>query len=120
MEFLQLCECWDIIACVYPPHTTHLVQPLDGSPFRSLKQAFHEKNNMVAQWGGDIVDKSFFFREITSIRQQTMKPRTISKVFADRGIYPFQPALVIIRLNDRFYSGLLRESPVRRAHDIPC
>ena len=24
------------------------------------------------------------------------------------------------RLNDRFYSGLLRESPVRRAHDIPC
>lgn len=23
-------------------------------------------------------------------------------------------------LNDRFYSGLLRESPLRRAHDIPC
>ena len=84
---------------VFPPHTTHIVQPLDGSPFRALKQAFRTKNNMIAQWGGDTRDKAFFFREITDIRKQAMKSRTIRKVFAERGISPFQPALVIDRLN---------------------
>ena len=99
-EFLSLCESWNILPCVFPPHTTHIVQPLDGSPFRDLKQRFRQKNNMVAQWGGDAEDKSFFFREITGIRRQALNPRTIRKVFAERGIYPFQPASVIDRLNE--------------------
>jgi hypothetical protein len=34
------------------------------------------------------------------------------------GLLTYFPALITI--NDMFYSGLLRESPVRRAHDIPC
>ena len=97
-QFLHLCEQWNILAFVFPPHTTHLVQPLDGSPFRSLKQAFRDKNNTVAQWGGDARDISFFFREITGIRQQTLKSRTIRKAFAERGIHPFNPVPVISRL----------------------
>ena len=98
-EFLQLCESWDIVPFVFPPHTAHIFQPLDGSLFRALEQAFHSKNNMIAQWGGDALDKAFFFREITDIRKQAMKSRTIRKLFAERGIPPFQPALVIDRLN---------------------
>ena len=98
-HFLDLCEQWNIIPFVFPPHTTHIVQPLDGSPFRALKQRFREKNNIVAQWGGDSRDSGFFFREITGIREQALKSRTIRKVFADRGIYPFNPGPVIERLN---------------------
>jgi hypothetical protein len=98
-EFLQLCETSDIMPFVFPPHTTHIVQPLDGSPFRALKQAFRTKNNMIAQWGGNTRDKAFFFSEITDIRKQAMKSRTIRKVFAERCISPFQPAVVIDPLN---------------------
>ena len=29
-------------------------------------------------------------------------------------------SVAMVGIDDRFYSGLLRESPVRRAHDIPC
>lgn len=54
---------------------------------------------MIAQWGEYTKDTGFFFHEITGIRQQAMNSRTIRKVFADRGIYPFNPALVIQRLN---------------------
>ena len=98
-EFLHLCEQWNIIAFIFPPHTTHIVQPLDGSPFRALKERFRAKNNMIAQWGGDATDIGIFFREITSIRQQAISSRTIRKAFADRGFYPFNPAPVIERLD---------------------
>ena len=98
-EFLYLCEQWNIIAFAFPPHTTHIVQPLDGSPFRALKERFRAKNNMIAQWGGDARDIGIFFREITGIRQQALTSRTIRKAFADRGVYPFNPAPVIERLD---------------------
>lgn len=80
---------------MFPPHTTHLVQPLDGSPFRALKDKFREKNSMMAQWRGNAEDKSFFFREITRVRQEPMKSRTIRKASADRGIYPCNPTPVL-------------------------
>ena len=98
-EFIELCELWEIVPFIFPAHTTHLVQPLDGSPFRALKDAFRMKNNMIAQWGGDAEDKAFFFREIAGIRAQALKARTIRKAFADRGIYPLNSALVIDRLS---------------------
>ena len=98
-QFLHLREQWNIIPFFSPPHTTHIVQPLDGSPFRALNERFRAKNNMIAQWEGDPQGTDFFFREITGVRQQAMKSRTIRKVFADRGIYPFNPVPVIERLD---------------------
>ncbi|KOS39223.1 hypothetical protein ACN38_g9942 [Penicillium nordicum] len=94
-EFLDICDFYNIIPYVCPPHTTHLIQPLDGSPFRALKQAYRTKNNEIAQWGGDARDISVFFTEITAIRATAMTPRTIRKAFATRGIYPYNPKLVI-------------------------
>lgn len=47
-EFLDICDFYNIIPYVCPPHTTHLIQPLDGSPFRALKQAYRTKNNEIA------------------------------------------------------------------------
>lgn len=94
-EFLDICALYNIIPYVCPPRTTHLIQPLDGSPFRALKQAYRTKNNEITQWGGDARDIAVFFTEITAIRANAMKPRTIRKTFADRGILPYNPALVI-------------------------
>ena len=42
-KFLHLCEQWNIIAFVFPPNTTHIVQPIDGSLFRALKGRFRAK-----------------------------------------------------------------------------
>lgn len=98
-EFLNLCERWNIISFIFPPHTTHIVQPLDGSPFRALKERFRAHNNLIAQWGRDAQDIGIFFREISGLRQQSMTSRTIRRAFNTRGIYPFNPALVIERLD---------------------
>lgn len=40
----------------------------------------------------------FLFQEITQIREEALQSRTIRKSFADRGILPYKPELVIDRL----------------------
>jgi hypothetical protein len=94
-EFLQFCDTHRIIAFCFPPHTTHLLQPLDGKPFQAYKHYYRKNNNAVVQWGGSVSQKSDFLREIHGIRMQTFKDRTIRHSFAERGIYPFQPKLVV-------------------------
>ncbi|OQE21113.1 hypothetical protein PENSTE_c012G09731 [Penicillium steckii] len=99
LEFLELCDFYNIIPYVCPAHTTHLVQPLDGSPFRALKKkAYRTQNNKVTQWGGDARDAGVFFAEISAIREQALTPKTIRKAFADRGIWPYKPELIIDKL----------------------
>jgi hypothetical protein len=46
-EFLDWCDFYNIIPYVCPPHTTHLIQILDGLLFRALKQAYRTKNNEI-------------------------------------------------------------------------
>jgi hypothetical protein len=45
-------------------------------------------------------DKSDFLREITPIRGNTFKQRTIRDAFKKRGLYPFNPEEVIKPLRD--------------------
>jgi len=44
-NFLNYCEKYNIILFCFVPHTTHLVQPLDGQPFQAYKHYFRKKNN---------------------------------------------------------------------------
>ena len=90
-EFLHYCEIAEII--------THIMQPLDGKPFLVLKTFFREKNNQMAIWRRDAADKSTFFREITTIRNNALKARTIRHTFAELGLYPFNPSKIIDLLN---------------------
>ncbi|KAJ5117318.1 hypothetical protein N7448_010950 [Penicillium atrosanguineum] len=53
---------------------------------------------MIAQFGGDVKDIGFSFREITGIRERALKSRTIRKAFAERGIHPYNPEPMINRL----------------------
>jgi hypothetical protein len=94
-EFLQYCDTHRIIAFCFPPHTTHLLQPLDGKPFQAYKHYYRKNNNSVVQWGGSVTEKRDFLRQIHGVRIQTFKDRTIRHSFAERGIYPFQPDLVL-------------------------
>ncbi|KAJ6001156.1 hypothetical protein N7481_001565 [Penicillium waksmanii] len=94
-EFLDRCDFYNIIPYCCPAHTTHIIQPLDRSPFRALKQAYRTKNNQITQWGGDARDIGVFFEEITQIRKDALQPRTIRNAFATRGILPYNLDLII-------------------------
>ena len=94
-EFLQFCEQHNILPFCFLPHTTHFAQPLDGKPFLTYKNYYRHRNTEVSQWGGSVDDKSDFFREIASIRENTFKPPIIRHAFADRGICPFKSEKIL-------------------------
>jgi hypothetical protein len=55
---------------------------------------------MVSQWGGDPTDKSVFLRGIREIRDETFTKKIIRGSFRKRGIYPFNPDLVVKPLTE--------------------
>jgi hypothetical protein len=56
---------------------------------------------MVTQYGGDPHDKAVFLRGIRDIRDDAFTPHIIRGSFRKRGIYPFNPDLVVKPLSDR-------------------
>jgi hypothetical protein len=93
-EFIQFCEKHHIIPYFFPPHLTHLLQPLDGKPFLAYKHHYRMENNEVVLWAGSFKEKKDFLREIDSVRRRTFTPRTIRSGFADKGIYPVDSHMV--------------------------
>jgi hypothetical protein len=87
VEFLQLCETYEILPFSFRPHTTHLCQPLDGKPFLTYKTTFRTANNLIAQWTGAPGDKANFLSDIVAVRKKTFKQRIIRNSFKERGIY---------------------------------
>ena len=111
-DFLEFCEKHHIIAFCFPPHTTHLLQPLDGKDFQVYKHFYRKNNNAMVQWGGSVKEKRDFMRDIYGIRLQAFKDRTIRSSFADRGIYPFKPKVVLDPLKEA-----LPSIPVLKIHE---
>lgn len=104
-EFLQFCGQHYIVPYCFPPHTTHLVQPLDGQPFQAYKHFYRKRNNELASRGAEMDDKSDFLKQIHSIRTETFKQRTIRHAFEKRGIYPLNSEPVLKPLNKALESA---------------
>jgi hypothetical protein len=72
----------------FPSHLTHALQPLDVGIFRPWKH-YH---NLAVQSALRSLDFEYtitsFFRDLTSIRKQTMQYHTICNSFKDSGMWP--------------------------------
>ena len=99
-EFLEYCDQARIIPFAFIPHTTHVAQPLDGKPFLTYKQHFRRWNRRMTLWGGSVIDKGEFLEGIEVIRAKTFTTRIVRKSFAERGIWPFNPTIIIQPLLD--------------------
>ncbi|KAJ5090105.1 transcriptional regulator family: Centromere protein B DNA-binding region [Penicillium argentinense] len=98
LEFLQRCEDHHIIPFAFLPHSTHLVQPLDNKPFLAYKQKYKALNNSIVRYGGDASDKRDFFRNIALTRKEAFTPSIIRSVFRNCGIWPFNPRVILDKL----------------------
>jgi hypothetical protein len=87
IEFLQLCETYNIITFCFRPHMTHICQPLDVKPFLAYKQHFHRQNNLFTQWSGLPARKVDYLKNIVNIRAKTFNQRIIRNFFKERGIF---------------------------------
>ena len=90
--FVDNMEENDIHVILFPPHCTHVAQPLDQYPLLSLKAWFHK---LVQIWcdahGGDPLPKSAFFEVLEEAWNRAMTKHNIEAAFRVTGVFPVNP-----------------------------
>ena len=99
-EILEFCEQQLIHMFVLPPHTSHILQPLDVMLFQPLKH-FHAKAvDKATRTGCSDFNKLEFLAAIHGIRQQTFKKNSILSSFRECGIVPYNPQMAIDKVQE--------------------
>ncbi len=85
-QFITMAEEYNIILCTFPPHATHLLQPLDVKVFQQCKH-FHQKAIDRAVRGFDFEYKlRTFLSDLPGIRRQALTTRTIQSGWREAGL----------------------------------
>jgi hypothetical protein len=100
-DFDRLCAENDIIAICMPPHSSHLLQPLDVGCFAPLKRAYGGVIEAKARAGVNHIDKLDFITAFPNARTEAFKPATIQNAFEAAGLVPYNPGQVMEKLNVR-------------------
>ena len=97
MKFIERCEELRILLAIYPPHSTHKLQPLDVSCFRPLAHYYSDGlDKLIRQTAGfSAIKKRDFFAIFWQAWQQTFKKTTIDSAWQKTGIHPFNPLVVL-------------------------
>jgi hypothetical protein len=97
-EFDQICTKNNIIPVCMPPHSSHLLQPLDVSCFAVLKRKYGQLVEQRMRLGFNHIDKIDFLTAFPEARTTAYKAETIRNGFAATGLVPFDPNQVYQQL----------------------
>jgi hypothetical protein len=100
LEFLNWCINHRIQVCVFPPHTTHRLQPLDIGLFRPLAGAYSTKLNLlVAATGGRLkIGKREFYALFKDAFDEAFNRNNIESAWRKSGLVPWNPEVVLGQL----------------------
>ena len=91
-ELIDWALTQDIVLFVIPPHSSHLLQPLDIGCFSPLKKAYNSLcHSYMKEHPGQIINKYVMTSLICKSYTSAMTPLNIKNSFAKTGIYPFDP-----------------------------
>ena len=94
-KFVGYCNTHKIILFCLPPHTTHLLWPLDVVGFQSYTHYHAKAINAATRTRCSDFNKIEFFAAINSICQQTFKKSTILLSFCQTNLISFNLQMVI-------------------------
>lgn len=99
LGFVQYCEDHKIIALCLPPHSTHLLQPLDIGIFSALAKLYKQLIQKDAVFGAVRVDNRQFLLSYQEARKCISK--NIAGAWAGAGLIPYNPTKVLQRFRPR-------------------
>jgi hypothetical protein len=103
----------NITLYTFPPHLTHVLQPLDVGVFQPYKH-WHRKAVQHAVQALDIdFNMASFFRDLTEIRVNTFKKGTIKGAFCKSGMWPINCQRALEKM--KVYSVAEPENPLESA-----
>ena len=82
-----------------PPHSSHLLQPLDVSCFAVLKRSYGRQIEDLMRVGVNHIDKSDFLSAYSTARTEALTSNTVRSGFAATGLVPYDPERVLSKLN---------------------
>ena len=101
-DFINYCDRNRILLAVFPPHSTHTLQPLDVVMFKPLSSAYSKQLSTYLQKSQGLVPvkKGDFFPLFWSAWQSAFKTETILKSFEATGIWPMDPDAILKRFKE--------------------
>ena len=95
-----------VVMLCLPPHTTHCIQPLDVSFFKSLKAHWSTAcHGYMVKNPGQVVTKFQFSPLFKEAWYKAIKPETFMAGFRKTGVHPFNPnAITVPAINSSFSS----------------
>jgi hypothetical protein len=97
-EFDHFCAENSIITLCMPPHSSHLLQPLDVGCFSPLKKYYGQLVADCMAAGINHIDKDDFLPMFTEARTRALSENNIQSGFAAAGLVPLTPEEVLSRL----------------------
>ena len=120
-EFENYCKTNDIIPISMPPHSSHLLQPLDVALYSPLKHAYGNKINLFIRASINHITKPEFFIAFKTAHNKVFTKDNIISRFRGAGISPWDPDSVISKLDVRLRTPLqsLPGSPLKWESQTP-
>lgn len=95
-EFIQYAIDHDIILLCLPPHTTHMLQPLDVGLFQPLATKYtHNLRNRTGAKLGYKINKPEFIIVYAKSRLEALNESNIASAWRKSGLLPYNPAIVL-------------------------
>ncbi|KAF2228330.1 DDE-domain-containing protein [Viridothelium virens] len=86
--FLEYCDAHQILVAVFPPHSTHQLQPLNVSLFSPLATYYSQNlNNWLAK-----------FQALPAFKK-AFSPSNIKSAWRKTGLRPFDPSIILKQLS---------------------
>ena len=98
LAFQDLCEGSKIITLCMPPHSSHILQPLDVGCFAPLKQAYKKEINVLADSHINHIDKKAFLAAFAQVFEKAFSKGNITSSFRATGLVPDNPEVVLSKL----------------------
>jgi hypothetical protein len=101
LEFQELCKENNIYTLCMPPHSSHLLQPLDVGCFSPLKRAYSREVESLIRHHINHITKLEFLPAFKTAFNQSFTSANICSAFRGAGLVPLQPDTVLSKLDVR-------------------
>ena len=99
-DFIEYCWQHQIRPFQLPPHSTHLLQPLDVGIFQTYKKNFKNSIQNEVFHGLTEMSKTDFFAIFQGFSDRTFAPNRIQSAFRKTGLIPYNPSIVLDKMKD--------------------
>ena len=98
-DFQAFCKEKNIITVSMPPHSSHLLQPLDVRCFRLLKRAYGREIEGFIKAHVNYITKAEFLIAFHAAFIKVFTPENVESRFRGAGLVPLNPDKVISKLD---------------------